>query len=260
MQDEFSKLLKNLDNDEIHIIDKLVYIIQFIRPIDMSDTTGTLEKMRHIIHFFEAKGCIAEKISDEINVLLIDSKISTSITNLGILSHNGLRHELSQRFYNKFLPSPPKKGGFSYIFAVLFHRKDDKIWVNAIEDEHWITFFAAIFSNDKHLKELKDHLFSELLYALEILSIKIASEEFDDNFIRLDETLLDKDSAFIALHRDINDFVHKIQEEQIEIASTVLDIKHIYVMIEQSKEHVRFLKKSLSIEEFLYISLMNWNE
>jgi len=243
MKEEIVQLQKKLDNDELSIIDKLSYIIAFIRPSYPKEIEPTLGRMRQVINFFQKKNHVSEKISNEINLLLIDSKISTNITSLGILSHNGFRHELSKRFYNKFLPSPPKKGDFRYIFAVLFHKKEDHLWVNRIEDKEWITFFSSILLSDTYLKALKDHLFSELLYAAEVISIKIASEEFDDNFIRLDHTLLDRDSAFIALHRDINDFVHKIQDEHIDLTSTALDMRHIDVLIKQCKDQVDHLKK-----------------
>ena len=243
MEEEIIQLQKELNNDEIDIIDKLADIIAYIRPSKLNDIETTLEKMQQIITLFEKKESVTQKISDDINLLLIHSKISTNITSLGILSHNGFRHELSKRFYNKFLPTPPKKGDFRYIFAVLFNTKDDHKWVNAIDDEKWMAFFASILLSDTHEEEMKNHLFSELLYAAEILSIKIASEEFDDNFIRLDKRLLDSDSAFIALHRDINDFVHKIQEDHIELNSTALDMRHIQVLIEQCKNQVNHLKK-----------------
>ena len=243
MQEGIVQLRGKLDNDKIDIIDKLSYIIAFIRPTDPKEIEPTLERMQQIINFFQRKDHVSEKISNEINLLLIDSKMSNNITNLGILSHNGFRHEISKRFYNKFLPTPPKKGDFRYIFSVLFDHKEDHLWVNTIENEIWIDFFSSIMSSDIYQKTIKDHFFSELLYAAEILSIKIASEEFDDNFIRLDHTLLDRDSAFIALHRDINDFVHKIQEEHIDLASTALDMRHIHVLIKQCKDQVNHLKK-----------------
>jgi len=243
MQEGIVQLRKKLDNDQIYIIDKLSYIIAFIRPSNPKEIEPTLERMRQVINFFKKKDHVAEKISNEINLMLIDSKMSTNITNLGILSHNGFRHEISKRFYNKFLPTPPKKGDFRYIFSVLFDNKEDHLWVNSIKDEDWITFFSSIMSSDIYQKTMKDHFFSELLYAAEILSIKIASEEFDDNFIRLDHTLLDRDSSFIALHRDINDFVHKIQEEHIDLVSTALDMRHIHVLIKQCKDQVKHLKK-----------------
>ncbi|MDY0195984.1 MAG: hypothetical protein RBR33_08000 [Sulfurovaceae bacterium] len=254
MEEKFKKLLQKLNNDDIYIIDKLSHIIAFIRPSDPKDIGATLEAMQYIINFFQKKDKVTAEISDAINLLLIESKISANITSLGILSRNGFRHELSERFYNKFLPNPPQKGDFGYIFATLFYKKDDHIWVNVIEDEDWIAFFASILSSETYGEETKDHLFLELLFAAEILSIWIASEEFDDNFIRLDKSLLDKDSAFIALQRDINDFVHKIQAEHINLLSTELDLRHIYVLIEQCRDQVDLLKKK-SINRGISIDL-----
>ena len=243
LEEKFETLLETLDNDKIDIIDRLGYIINFIRPADPKELGPTLEAMHHVIQFFQKKDIIATKISDEINLLLIESKISTNITSLGILSRDGFRHELHERFYNKFLPNPPKKGDFGYIFATLFHKKDDHLWVNKLEDEEWIAFFASILSSESYQEETKNHFFSELLYAAEIISIWIASEEFNDNFIRLDKSLLNKDSAFIALQRDISDFIHKIQAASIDLASTDLDLRHIHVLIEQCNEQVNRLKK-----------------
>lgn len=245
-EEKMVQLHAKLENEEFDIIDKLGEIIAFIRPSHSRKIEQTVEKMQEVVDLFAKKEPLIQKISDDLNLLLIHSRISTNITSLGILSHNGFRHELSKRFYNKFLPTPPKKGDFTYLFAVLFHKKNDHLWVNAIEDEAWIAFIASILSSDAHLQEMKDHLFSELLYATEILSIKIASEEFDDNFIRLDKKLLDSDSAFVALHREVNDFLHKIQEEHIEVDSTLLDMRHIQVLIDQCKDQVEYLsKKSL---------------
>lgn len=254
MEEKFEKLLEMLENDEIYIIDKLSHVIGFIRPSNPKEIGSTLEAMHRIIKFFQKEDKVATGISDAINLLLIESKISTNITSLGILSRNGFRHELSERFYNKFLPNPPKKGDFGYIFATLFHKKDDHIWVNAIGDEEWITFFASILSSETYREETTNHLFSEFLYAAEILSIWIASKEFDDNFIRLDKSLLNKDSAFIALHREINDFVQKIQAEHIDLGSIEIDLRHIYVLLEQCKEQVSLLRKK-SIDNGISIAL-----
>lgn len=254
LEEKFEKLLQTLNNDKINIVDRLSYIIAFIRPADPKEIRSTLEAMHHIVKFFQKKDNIATKISDEINLLLIESKISTNITNLGILSRDGFRHELTDRFYNKFLPNPPKKGDFRYIFTTLFHKKEDHRWVNRLEDEEWIAFFASILSSERYQEKAKNHLFSELLYAAEILSIWIASEEFNDNFVRLDQSLLNKDSAFIALQRDINDFIHKIQAPYIDLASTDLDLRHIHVLIEQCREQVALLKKK-SINKGISVDL-----
>lgn len=242
LKEKFNKLLKTLNNDELYIIDKLSYIIDFIRPKNPKEIKQSLEAIGYINEFFAQKSSLAVKISNDVNILFIDSKISTNITKLDILSREGFRHEISERFYNKFLPTPPKNGDLRYIFATLFNKKNDYIWVNNINTEKWIELFSSIFSNDKYLEKTKNHLYQELLYAAEILSIWIASKEFDENFIRLDKTLLNNDSAFIALQRSISDFIHKIQLENINIETTNLDFQHIHVLIGQCKKLIKSLK------------------
>jgi site-specific recombinase len=243
LQEKFQQLIQSLDNDALFVIEKLALIIDFIRPLDVEELSDTLEAMELVTNFFHTKDDVAVSISDAINLWLLESKISTNITKLGILSRDGFRHEISERFYNKFLPAPPKKGDFKYLFATLFTHKKDPLWVCAIEDEKWIAFLSAILLSEAHTQEVKDYLFTEFLYAIEILSIWIASEEFDENFIRLDSSLLERDSAFIALKRDIGAFIRRVLSKQIDLESAELDFQHLQVIMQQCHDQIDTLKK-----------------
>jgi len=251
---KFEALLANIQQEDLYVIDKFGQIIAFIRPAQINNIELSLEAIDTLIKFFNEKNKLAEQLSDELNLLFIDSRISANITNFGILSNNNFSYELRERFYNKFLPSPPQKGDLTYIFATLFNKKDDSEWVSKIDDEKWIEFFCCFFGNSKEILNTKNHLFSELLYAIEILSIWIASEEFDRNFIRLDKSLLNKDSAFIALQRDIASFIHTIQLDSISIEETKLDFEHLKVLIEQCYKQVNVLKKK-SLNQGISIDL-----
>ncbi|MGM0518682.1 MAG: recombinase [Campylobacterota bacterium] len=242
MKNSFKTLLKTINNQQMHVIDKITSIISFIRPENSDDKECVLNDMDTIIKFFKKNKKIASWVSDEINQLFIESKISNNISNLSILSSYGFKHEIHERFYDKFLPKPPQKGDLEYIFSTIFYKKNDYVWVSNIDDEKWIEFFSSLFSDTKHTQKTKNHLFSELLYAAEILSIWIASFEFNNNFIRLDKTLLSSDSAFISLQRDISDLIHKIQEDNIDLYSTKLDFEHIEVLIHQCNKQVSKLK------------------
>lgn len=254
MERNFEKLLETLSNNEINVIDKLSSIIDFIRPIDLKNIKTTQNSMQLIISFFQNNKTISTKISDEINKLLIDTKISTNIVSMGILSSNGFRSEIKERFYNKFMPKPPRKGDFRYIFATLFNKKSDYIWVDLIESKKWKDFFSSIFVNEKYSEKIKMHLFSELLYSAEILSIWIASKESDENFIRLDKTFLNNDSAFIALQRNISDFIQKMQKDFVQIDSIDYDFQHIQVLLEQCDNQIISLKKK-SIKNGISVDL-----
>ncbi|RYA24689.1 hypothetical protein CRU96_02190 [Malaciobacter halophilus] len=247
LENDFLNLLDNINDKQIDIVDKLSLIVNFIRPSKFNEIDDSLHKIDMIIDFFKKSDNLALTISNEINLLLIESKVSTNIVNLGILSKNGFSYEIRNRFYNKFLPNPPKKGDFRYIFATLFNKKNDYKWVNKIDNEKWIEFFSSILISNKYTERLKNHIYWELIYAAEILAIWIASEEFDDNFLRLDKKLLNRDSVFISLQRDLSDLIHKLQLENVNISSIKKDFEHIDVLIEQcNKQVLLFKKKSIN--------------
>lgn len=243
MENNIEQLIENINTEDIGVVDKLQYMVDFIRPECTESAESCSNSIDNLIKLFENEHDLFTEISDEINTLFLESKISSNISNLGILSKNGFRYEISERFYNKFLPKPPQKGDLRYILATLFNKKGDHKWVCAVDDEVWIKLFSSIFSMSKHINKTKNYLFSELLYAAEIISIWIASEEFDDNFIRLDKSFLNSDSAFIALQREISNFVNNIQADEIDIYSTKFDLEHINVLIGQCKDQVKSLKK-----------------
>ena len=253
-ENDLNILRQTLDNEEMHIIDKLSHIVAFIRPKN-DDKSSSLQAIHQLIDFFDSKEKLATDISDSINLLFIESKISNNITSLGIFSGNGFGHELRERFYNKFLPNPPQKGDFRYIFSTLFTKKDDSVWVDSVDDETWLNFFSSMFSSQNLLEKTKNHLFNELLHTAEILSIWIASEEFDDNFIRLDKRLLNRDSAFIALQRSVSKLVYKIEEGKADVTSTKMDFGHIGVFIEQCNEQISTFKKK-SVEYGISVDLI----
>ncbi|MGB2553495.1 hypothetical protein ACPF04_10045 [Campylobacter sp. MOP51] len=242
-RDKFSNLLKIITKNDTDIISRLSAMVDFIRPKNSDETQECLIAIDMLVEFFNNKSKESVDISNDINLFFIKLKISTNISSLGILSKNGFAYEIKERFYNKFLPSPPDNGELRHVFATLFNKKDDYIWVQKIDDEIWERFFAALFSNSIHIHQVKIHFFHELLYATEMMSVWIAAQEFDDSFVRLDKTLLNRDSAFIALQRDISKFVHKNQKDRLDIHSTTLDIKHLEVLFNQCERQIADLKK-----------------
>lgn len=159
MESMFDSLVKNLKSSDLSIIEKLTYIIDFIRPADVNDIDNSIKKIHQIVNYLNNNTKTADDLSACVNRWLIKSRISTNISNLGILSRDGFLHELNKRFYNKFLPSPPKEGDFKYLFATLFYKNNDHIWVNAIENEIWIEFFSTILYNNEYSQTTKDYLF-----------------------------------------------------------------------------------------------------
>ncbi|MBN2964329.1 hypothetical protein JWV37_06025 [Sulfurospirillum sp. T05] len=235
-------------------VEKLSALITYIRPQDLEDIDGVRFAMRQVADHLITDQNLTLALSGAFHTWILNSRISTNLASLGILSDDGFGGEFAKRFYNKFLPAPPKGNDFKYLFATLFHKNTDHLWVRAIDTEIWIAFIGALLRHDTLVAKTKDHLFYEILYGVEILSIWIASEEFDENFIRLDHSLLKKDSAFIALQRDVSNLTRTLQDNTIKLEAVTEDFGHIEVLLEQCRDLVTSLKKK-SINKGISVSL-----
>lgn len=254
MKQTIEEFFETLSKSSETSVEKLAYIISEIRPKSIGHIDESIDIIEAIISHLEAFPNVREPLSYEFNEWLINSKISSNIASLGILSKQGFKEEMSNRFYNKFLPKAPQKGDFTSLFATLFPHKKDPLWVNAINDTLWAKFWSTLlYSEALHVKT-QSYLFHELVYAAEILAIWIAAEEFDEHYIRLDSSLLTKDSAFIALQREISILSRSIQSEDAEAELTKLDFQHIDVLISQSQNQVNFLRKQ-SLDKGILVSL-----
>ncbi len=214
-----------------------------INAIRGSKKQDQKENFKIVLEYLKNNPNIVNILSKPFYLFLLRSKISTNLSLFGILSKSGFRDEFWNRIYEKFIPSPPKVGDISYLLEKIFTKEDDYIWVKTIDFESWKALFDLLLQDQKQNETLKNYLFDELLYTIEILSIWIASEEFNQNFTRLDEKLLEKDSPFIVLQREISGFIKDTKNENIDLASTQLDFQHIDVLIEQSNNLITILKR-----------------
>lgn len=254
MKQTIEEFLQSLSESTETSVEKLSKIISKIRPKSIRNKKESIENIEAMIQYLEAYPEFRESLSSEFNLWLIDSKISNNIASLGILSKQGFKEEISDRFYNKFLPQAPQKGDFSSLFAILFPHTKDPLWVNAIDDALWAKFWGMLLYNETLHVKTKTYLYHEIVYATEILAIWIAAEEFDEHYIRLDRSLLTKDSAFIALQREISSLACTIQNEDPEAEMTRLDFQHIDVLIAQCYDQVNFLRKQ-SLNKGILVSL-----
>ncbi|MBE0496849.1 MAG: site-specific recombinase [Campylobacterales bacterium] len=254
MPKDFENTRAIVANEHTSAVEKLTAIVEFIRPEQPDEHDETRFAMRQLVDHLAANPSLGLTLSTALHTWILESRISTNLASLGILSKNGFGGEFAKRFYSKFLPSPPKGNDFKYLFATLFHTKTDHLWVDAIDSQTWVAFIGALLRHDTLVTKTKDHLFYEILYGVEILSIWIASEEFDENFIRLDASLLKKDSAFIALQRDVSSLTRTLQDSAISLKSVTADFEHIEVLLEQCRDFVVSLKKK-SINKGISLSL-----
>lgn len=161
----------------------------------------------------------------------------------GILAREGFGREMKNRLYERFNPSFRDINDLRDIFYLLFNDKNDARWIDAIPLKEWRGVFGILarFTAKKDRERLHTHFRNEGLFAIKMLSIWIAAEDMEPELMRLEPTLLNADSPFVALHREVMDWL------QARRQNTEFDDNHLRVMFGQCKRLVIRLQKRGSV-------------
>lgn len=244
MNQKEKRLLSVLRNSNLSITQKLKALKEYIRSVKIQKGTQFLSLHQNEISPF----------TNDVHQWLLNSKLSKALIHFGIVTKNGFRKEIKNRFYNKFLPPPPQDGDLESLFTLLFDRTDDSQWAEKSNHAELMEFFSVLLNLQENSSALSNHLIQEVLLSIEILSIWIASEEFDEDFVRLDFGRLRRDSPFIALQREISVIIAEAQDGLNESSVLKINTDHSDVLIDQCMTQIVQLKKK-SVNQGISISL-----
>lgn len=248
-----TRIFHLLRNETITFSEIFFAIIHYIRPRKSTHTKEAENNIEQLIEWIKSDSSVQHQLGEAFFEWLSKSKLSLSLIRNGIVSKNGFKEELSERLYNKFLPPPPKSDNIDELISYAFTQKEDALWVSNVPDEKWKRLFDLLYPENRTHEGMK-LLLDESLYAMEILSVWIASEEFDNDFLRLDETSTSHDSPFVALHREIGVSIDSIRHMEEREGKYTYDPSHIEVLIDQCIWRIAMLKKK-SVNQGISVSL-----
>lgn len=161
---------------------------------------------------------------------------------LGIFSRNGFLRELGQRLYERFMPSYRDFNNLYDVFLSLFRSYHDEAWLYAIGPKPWLELFNLLktYADTAAVKNATRHNDEERLHALEMLAIWVAAEALEPDFIRLEPKLLEVDSPFVALQREIAKLVDYYRHDA---CLKPYDTAHVEVMLDQCNAQVARLRR-----------------
>lgn len=157
----------------------------------------------------------------------------------GILAREGFGREMKHRLYERFNPTFRDINDLRDIFYLLFNDKNDARWIDAIPLREWRGVFGILtrYTAQKDRERLHTHFRNEGLFAIEMLSIWIAAEDMEPELMRMEPSLLNADSPFVALHREIVDGLMAARQ------GAYFDNSHLQVMFGQCKKLIDRLQK-----------------
>ncbi len=231
----FIKQLSEVDNGSNLLRD----LIEWLRPDKVNEVQSVENKIVRFIQAIKANPEEAASIRETLMTYTENLRFLSICCKTGILPRRSFVSEFNRRIYDKLMPKPPVIYGACNLVEGVFHKKNDYLWVEAVSSEKWLSFFRILIPNESRCR-VKQYLRSEMIYALEMLSIWLASEEMNDELLRLDPSTLERESNLIAQERELDFLISKLRGQfNDDSENEKIDVSHAWVMLQQCNEQVK---------------------
>lgn len=227
-------------------VDVLRAVIDWLRPARAGTRAGVLGRIEELSLALEAHPELRHRLCANLAAGLAKARHLGAYTEIGLFSRRGFVKECLHRIYERLNPAPLNDEDLKDVFALVFHDADDPSWVRALPDDAWLRLFDAFFDPEVSAGQAAARqVYNELLYALEMLAVWVAAEELDPELQRLDPRIADRDSAFVALQRELALFVTDYSRwlDGRGESDAFHDDAHAQVLLEQCSAQVERLRK-----------------
>lgn len=225
----------------IRLIDKL-------RPSRATRTDEARDKLRALTTLINRREDLRERLRDSLFRLFDSRKVVSLYVSSGLLPSTGFFSESARRISGRLLPEVIDTDYMRGVIGVVFPRVDDEIWVNGIPDEDWTAFIAKVFAPDgfdakeagpPKLPEPVD----ELIEALRVLSYHVSSIGLDPELVRIDPTLEEHESPFLAQNAELVKYLTEYKAWWSDPDIVMDDEKHLAVMLDQCNDVVLRIRR-----------------
>lgn len=197
------------------------------------------ERVRLVLQLLKNDDELCRKVAMMLLNWLRLVRLYPLLISAGIFSRKGFMRELGARWYERFNPAYKDNSDLRDAFSQIFSDEHDALWINAISVRQWLQLLQLLRQHipENERETVQRYVRTEAFYAIEMLSIWVAAEELEPDLIRLDKKLLDRDSPFVALKREVSAWIEARENKRD------FDDAHLMVMLDQSRKQVESLRK-----------------
>lgn len=241
-------VLKNFgqpDADEVHT---WVAFVDRLRPVRPGDAERATENLRVLKRLLRRREDLKERLREAVIRLFEQRKVVSLYVSSGLLPSSGFFSETSRRISGRLLPEVVDTHYMRGVLATVFHKVSDEVWVNAIPDEAWIDFINTLFDpteaelDSRNRHELPNPV-NEVIEALRMLSYHVSSIGLDPELVRIDPTLEEHESPFLAQNAELVAYLANYKAWWSDESTPVEDEKHLAVMLDQCEDVVLRIRR-----------------
>ena len=240
--------MQKLTNQNLHIIlserlndtDFVLILNALIKFLRRGGKKKASERFDLILSTLKQDDALCRQFSLRFYTWLSKVHIYPALIKLGIFSRHSFTREMGIRIYERFSPSYKDFSNLREVFLYLFHSENDDKWLQTLSLRQWLGMYELLLAkaDPALLQTASRQLTDARLRAVEMLSIWIASEAIEPDLIRIAPRLLEADSAFVALQREVAKMV-----EHYRHSEETYDTAHLEVMFDQCENQIDYLRR-----------------
>lgn len=241
--DDPADLLTALEDDpDIDLAEILRRLVEWLRPKDPQNVAPVIARLESLVLALQERPALRERLRQRLESGLEDARHLTLYTGAGLFSRRGFFREAAELLHERINPSPMDRADLRDVLYHVFHDPDDAVWVARLPDDAWLRLLSALGCLSGEHPAVVDRAREEILYALEMLSIWIAAEELEPELLRLDPSIAERNSAFVAQEREIAAYVREYRAWLQDPTRERRDDRHARVLLEQCAEQIEKLR------------------
>jgi site-specific recombinase len=226
-------------------------LVALLRPSSIHNTVEIAQRFDLWISYLDSQPTYTTRLTNYVLHLLENYSPEYFYSDQGILSNEGFFTTLMQRLAWRVLPPLQSEHQISALFKIAFYKSSDIKWLSQIKPEQWHRLSYCL-SKSHPEAELMQSAQNQLLNALMILSYRVTAMGLERDLMRIDPSIDEFESPFMAQNRETLAFIESYQpfylndypteedeENNAPPERSPPDERPIAVMIEQCR-HILF--------------------
>ena len=215
----------------------LRYLAEWLRQ---GGAAGAGERLAAFTRELDAAPSHRAMIGAHIHGWLQNLHLYASLVSVGIFARTGILHETATLLYDRLNPLPVDENQLQDVLDSVFNGSKDLEWLSAIAPRQWLSLFARLNGDEAQRARTRLLMREESTYALEMLAIRLSAEDLTPDLIRLDKRLLDLDSPFVSLERELARLISSWRDEP-DTPTDAATLAQAGVLIDQARQQLHHL-------------------
>ncbi len=220
----------------------LAALVRWLRPRRSADAVEAQLRLQWLAERVRSDAAARAVLRDVLQWLVVDKQPLRLLSDSGIFSGQGFVGEMWRRFVHGLLPDELDAKQLRDAVNLLFTRRNDYVWVEAIEDAQWVAMLDALdFSAAQRPAEQRLPL--QILEALQVVSYRIAALGLEPELVRNHPAIERYESPFLTQNVEMRHFIDEHQAARSDKREPAVDDKHLLVLLGQCEQIIGKVRK-----------------